>query len=97
MLIGCENPFVEVAYNAATSTVACNFLKNANYSCSVKYGLCQDIETKSNSSRNNTTGSDQVLIQIQSSGSAQMCYVVTASNDTFVVVVKGTFNIESGM
>ena len=88
---------MEVVYNADTSTVTCKFFSNADYSCSIKYGLCQDIETKSNTSRSNTTGSNQVLLQIQSGGSAQLCYVVTARNDTFAVLVNGTFNVTSGM
>lgn len=100
IIIGCENQFVEVVYNADTSTITCKFFSNADYSCSIKYGLCLDnniIETKSNTIRSNTTGSNQVLLQIQSGGSAQLCYVVTARNDTFAVLVKGKFNVASGI
>ena len=87
---------MEVIYNPDTSTVACNFPKNANYSCSIEYWLCQNTNMKSNTQRNSTVGSDQVLLQIQFSGSVKHCYEVMASNDTFAVIVKGSFDASPG-
>lgn len=88
---------MEVVYNSDTSTIVCAFFSKANYSCSIRYGLCSDrnMESLTMSQRSYAIGSDKVLLQIESSGLALYCYAVRASNGTFALIVEGRFDAMS--
>ena len=86
---------MKVEYNPSTTTISCTFgneLDLSPKSCS--YGICdQEVHIAQNKT---TDGSPStVIIQLNTSSiDPNNCYVVTASNGTFTVMVKGNFQIQ---
>ena len=69
--------------------------RNINSTCSIRYGACQ--REFSQDAQGSTTAEfpDRVVIHnIKSNGSD--CYAVRASNNTYTVIVEGSFNTGSG-
>lgn len=91
MYIGCTNEFVKVEYNPTASVITCIFQHQWNTTklCSVVYGPCHQNLVHYQAS--NTSNSDTVLLNIKPDLLDQMfCYIVTASNGTFTIMVEGT-------
>ena len=94
----CKNRFVKVEYNPSTATISCTFENQSDpspKSCSVKYGPC---DKEMYFAQNNTTDRSPsiVILMLNSSAINQAeCYVITARNDTFTVMVKGNFDTQS--
>lgn len=76
-------------YSSATRTIICSFqnpLDASNKSCSVQYGRCDQMFTQTVSV---DTSSNNVSLKLSLSDGASYCYIVTASNDSYVVIVEG--------
>ena len=85
-------------YDSSASIVTCVFLntgsQNSNVTCSIRYGACKDEFSKDAQVSTTTEFPDQVVIQNIRPGGSD-CYAVRASNDTYAVIVKGSFNTGS--
>ena len=69
--------------------------RNIKSTCSIHYGACQREFSQDAQGFSTTEFSDQVVIHnIKPSGSD--CYTVRASNNTYTVIVEGSFNTGSG-
>ena len=76
-------------------TITCKFenkLDVSPKSCSVEYGTC-DKETYMYSAQDNTTDGSFITLELNSTAMDSNCYIVTASNDRLMVMVKGKFVI----
>lgn len=94
---------MDVRFEAHLKTITCVFPMKQDKSmkhCSVKYRLCSTDGTvlsnkQQNRHLNNTNNSDHVYIAIPPSDELEpnkkYCFEVVASNDTFSVIVKGSF------
>ena len=89
---------MRVSYDPTATTISCvyeNQLDSSPKSCSIKYGVCgQEMST----TQGTTTVESpfMVILRLNSSTINPMnCYVVTASNETFTLMVKGTFVTQS--
>ena len=99
LFIDATNSYVSVRLSLQTSEVICEFLNLQNSDlkiCSIVYGPdenCNNLPYRSQSIP--TTLSIAVIDLInfpQVQNEDIYCFVVTASNDTFSVMVKGTFS-----
>ena len=93
-VIGCSNQFVRVVYNSDTSTLLCIFLNeldNSTKSCSVTYGQC-NTELKQSTHIENINGATLTLTLQELV--PPICFIVTASNSTVTVFVKGSIEGE---
>ena len=83
---------MDVKYDSAASTLTCTFLDQpedvaSSRSCRVQYGDCL---SKLTGLSNDTTTANDIVLNLQLSGSGQeYCYLVTASNGSNVVMVEG--------
>ena len=88
--VECENHFVDISYNSADSTITCTFLNkmdNTTKSCSVRYGPCDNVNKTINDDGHRKLP-NTVVLQVTNPNSS-FCYVVTASNGSFTLVVEG--------
>ena len=102
-LIGTVNNFVQVIIDLLSSAVICKFTEdqgNNIKSCTIiAYGpgeACDNLSSLTHGLASDTTvSSDSVVINLpvlSQSSVMEYCYVVTASNDSFTAMVKGTFS-----
>ena len=85
---GCTNQFVKVEYDSAASTITCTFNQLDNFEnllCDIRYGRCGQELFDSSSS---TTTSNVATLKAKVSGTT--CYLVTASNGSYTVMVEGS-------
>ena len=96
----CINKFVKVEYDPSTKTISCIFQNELDLSpksCNVKYKMCGQ-EIYMYSAQNSTTYGSLSTLTIKLNKIAmdsQICYLVTANNDTLTVMVKGRFETQS--
>ena len=85
---GCTNQFVKLEYDSAAFTITCTFSQSDNFenlSCDIRYGRCgQEL---SDSVPSTTTSTNTVTLNLRVSGA--ICYLVTASNGSYTVLVEG--------
>lgn len=85
---GCTNQFVKVEFDSAASIFTCTFSQLDNFenlSCDIRYGRCgQEL---SDSVSSTTTSTNVVTLDVRVSGAT--CYLVTASNGSYTVLVEG--------
>ena len=84
----CNNQFVDIKYNSATSTITCTFLNSSDNSekiCSVEYGHNNKRMTIAANSTSNTVTLELSL----DPSNGNYWFVVTASNGTHTVMVEG--------
>ena len=89
--VDCTNQFVEIQYSSATSTISCIFLSEldgSEKSCSIRYGECNQELTEM--AAGNTTTSSVIMLNLTLTSSDSQCYVATASNGTYTVMVDGS-------
>ena len=105
--LGMTNNFVQVRADLLSAAFFCEFIDNNDQSnnlksCSIAYGPvenCNRLQFPINHSHvmlgNTTAVSDSVVINLpvlSESIGKEYCYIVTASNGTFMAIVKGTFS-----
>ena len=91
-LSDCNNQFVSVDYDPKYMNITCTFINELDISpksCRVEYGTC-DQETYVTEG-NATDGHVVILLNSSVTNPMNFCYTVTASNATFMVMVKGEF------
>ena len=100
LILGTVNNFVQVTVDLLSSAIVCQFIDDQGEnvkSCSIAYGpteMCDNMVIHSSIS-NTTVTSDSVVINLpvlSKSIGMEYCYVATASNGTFIAMVKGTFS-----
>ena len=81
-------------------TVTCSFLnqqETSNNSCSIKYGLPGETCRILSHQNGNSSSSDGVQVVLPMNDLLQpqreYCFIVTASNGTFIAMVEGLFTI----
>ena len=85
---------MKVEYHPSNTTISCTFeneLDSSQKSCSVEYGICDQAM---NSAQNSTTDDSPSTVTIKlniTAMNSNTCYVVTATNGTFTVMVNGSF------
>ena len=101
---GHINNFVGIRFNIGrhTSKVICTFLMDstAEQRCSIVYGprlQCANASLRSEGTRHDNLTSDSVRITLPSlprhqSVDNNFCFIITASDGTTTVNIKGTFN-----
>ena len=95
------NRFLAVKFDSSGSTITCIFLNqqdNSEKSCSIAYGLCGENPHLSSQGVPTST-SNSIILQLQFENKTEFdyCYLVTASNGTFSVIVEGRFgDVEDG-
>ena len=85
---GCTNHFVKMEYDSAASIFTCTFSQSDNFenlSCDIRYGRCG--KELSDSVSSTTTSTNVVTLDVSVSGA--ICYLVTASNGSYTVLVEG--------
>ena len=87
---------MRVNYDPANTVLSCTFLNKSDSSpksCSVIYGTCgQEIHTIQGSGIDGSPS--MITIKLNSSIINSMsCYIVTASNGTYEIVVNGSINL----
>ena len=95
-IIGGTNKFVDVNFESA-DTVLCNFLQHNSstsqpYTCKIEYGHCEQ--------QLNTTVEGYALAKFPSIVRIDLlpnlqrweCYIITASNGSYTVLLKGSFS-----
>ena len=96
LLSECNSQFARVDYYPVNTSISCTFLNKADSSpksCSVLYGTCgQEMDTIQG---NAIDGSPfMIIIQLNSSiVRSTDCYIVTASNGTYEIVVNGSISL----
>lgn len=92
--LGCTNKFARVEYNSATSIISCVFRDQLNTTgrlCTVMYGHCHQELVQSSEGYTTAETPNTVMLRLMLSGlNQEYCYVVTASNGTNTVIVKGS-------
>ena len=93
-LIGHVNDFISVTYNPSTFTLTCMFLSmkdESERSCSIRYGSNPQQLTSMTRNINTSTIITLVLHSIDQN-IIDYHYVITATNGSYTVKVKGTLN-----
>ena len=97
-LLECTNRFVRVSYDPTATTISCTFenrLDSSIKSCDIKYGTCgQEMYT----TQGNTTVESPFMVRLKLNSNilnSMSCYIVTASNETLTLMVKGEFITQS--
>ena len=91
VVTGCTNQFVEVQYSSADSTISCIFLNQMDTSiksCNVTYGICGQNLKQTVQGSTSLMFPNTVVLKVTQSSS--FYYAVTATNDSFTVVVEGS-------
>ena len=100
-LTDTTNQFVELSFDIASKTFICTFPSqqpNALKWCNISYGLPQvgmtECYNRNSKFLANTSTSDSVYLTesgaFESGG--EHCFTATAGNDSFSVIVEGTFD-----
>ena len=93
--------FVRVEYESSQSRIICQFLNKSDValkSCSVLYGNCDDSRTSAvlpYSSQGNSTVEAPNKIELNLDPGRLVCYLVTASSDSFSILIEGTSRMKS--
>ena len=91
VITGCMNQFVDVQYNSADSTISCTFINQMNTSiksCNVTYGICGQNLKQTVQGSTSLMFPNTVVLKLMYNSS--FCYAVTATNNSFTVVVEGS-------
>ena len=93
--------FIRVEYESSQSRIICQFLNKSDVSlksCSVQYGNCDDSKTSAvlpYSSHGNSTMEAPNIIELIVDPERLACYLVTASSDSFSILIEGTSRMKS--
>ena len=93
--------FVRVEYESSQSRIICQFLNKSDVSlksCSVRYGNCDGSKTSAvlpYSSQGNSTVEAPNIIELNVDPGRLACYLVTASSDSFSILIEGTSRMKS--
>ena len=95
---GVPNDFVELSFDMVLKIVTCSFLHKQDTStkhCSIMYGFPgKTCRTLGHQSSSNTSSHVQIGLPIDYQPQNKHCFRVTASNDTFTVIVEGSFTTQ---
>lgn len=89
-----------VEYNTARSTIICRFLNETDTSvksCTVMYGQCDQQLVKTAPGRSTIEAPNYIELRVDPAWSTLDCYIVTASSDTFIVMVEARSGEEPGI
>lgn len=82
-------------FNPSANSINCTFLNQQDTSekqCNITYGQC--LQSEKQSAQGSATGlMKSIILPLSLDGHTQLCYSVTASNDTYTVVVEGSLMI----
>ena len=91
---------MNVEYDPSTATISCTFVNELNSSqksCHVEYGMCDKV-MNFKFAQNSTTDSSLSTVTLKlniTAMNSNTCYVVTATNGTFTVIVNGSFGTQT--
>ena len=94
-LTGTNNEFVTIEFSSTKDIVTCSFLNvqdTSRKSCSISYGPRLDMLIWSETDSSNMSNIP-ISLTAEAQQEANIFYVITASNSTFVVQVEGSLNL----